>query len=207
MSRKKFTKTATFLFPLLNIPKNLFDCSIKDPWGRLKYTNRFINAYCSDTTISKYVSDEENKYVFLVLENYQDVDFETFYSTITAFPNYVDDYDKNDCLVVIFTVPQENLADFNLIYNGKYSEVSGEAKKAILGNNFYTGKPFTLPLILNKSSVLKESWEERLSNPNSEVDLKNQEVWPILDLKKEELNDKVMDTLLKKKILQPQGEF
>ena len=94
MSRKKFTKTATFLFPLLNVPKSMFECSIKDPWGRLKYTNRFINAYCSDTTISKYVNDDENKYVFLVLENYQDVDFGTFYSTITAFPNYVDDYEE-----------------------------------------------------------------------------------------------------------------
>jgi hypothetical protein len=153
------------------------------------------------------VNDDENKYVFLVLENYQDVDFGTFYSTITAFPNYVDDYDKGDCLVIIFRVPEENLEDYNLIYNGKYSEVSQEAKKAILGNNFYTGKPFTLPLILNKSSVLKDSWEERLSNPGSEVDLKDQEVWPILNLKKEELNEKVLDSLLKKKVLQPQGEF
>jgi hypothetical protein len=44
MSEKKFTKTATFLFPLLNIPKNIFDCNIKDTWGRVKYTSRFINA-------------------------------------------------------------------------------------------------------------------------------------------------------------------
>ena len=207
MSRTKFTKTATFLFPLLNIPKSMFECSIKDPWGRLKYTNRFINAYCVNSSITKYSNDEDNKYVHVVIENYQDVDFETFYSTITAFPNYVDDYDNQDCMVLIFRVPDEYVEDYNLIMNGKYSEVSQEAKKLILGNNFYTGKPFTLPLILNKSTVLKDSWEERLSNPGSEVDLGTQEVWPILNIEKEELSNKVLNSLLKKKVLQPQGEF
>lgn len=29
MSQLKFTKTATFLFPLLDIPKSLFECNIK----------------------------------------------------------------------------------------------------------------------------------------------------------------------------------
>ena len=37
MKSTKFTKTATFLFPLLDIPKVLFECNIKDKFGRIKF--------------------------------------------------------------------------------------------------------------------------------------------------------------------------
>ena len=199
MSEKKFTKTATFLFPLLNIPKNIFDCNIKDTWGRLKYSTRFINAYLFDDKIDKY---KEN-HIFILVLNYQDKDFQTFYSTIKAFPNYVDDYERKDYLVIIFSIPEENFEDFSLLLQGAYSKISSEAKKAILSNNFYHGKPFTLPLILNKADVLKESWEDRLSlineHINSPANLLDQEVWPIMDLEKECLSDEVFNTLAIKK--------
>jgi hypothetical protein len=36
MSNVKFTKTATFIFPLLEVPKSLFECSIRDVFDRVR---------------------------------------------------------------------------------------------------------------------------------------------------------------------------
>lgn len=207
MSRVKFTKTATFLFPLLQVPKSLFDCDIKDRFGRYQHNSRFINAYLEDLNISKYKMDEETLYVFVVLRNYQDLDFATFQSTLRALSNYVDDYDYKECFVVVFTVPDSRKEDFKLILNGAYSKVSTDGKRLILANNFYSGKPYTLPLILNKAQTLKDSWEERLSNPGSTVDLGDQEVWPIINVDKEKLTSKIIAEINTKKHLLPSEEF
>jgi hypothetical protein len=204
MSGVKFTKTATFLFPLLDIPKVLFECDIRDRFGRIKYSTRFLNAYLKNSTISKY---DDGNYIFVVVRSYRDVNFDKFYSTIQTFPNYVDDYDARECLILVFKIPQNNLNDFNLIINGQYSKISAESKKLIMSNNFYTGKAFTLPLILNKANALKESWEDRLSNPKSIADLGDQEVWPILNIEDEELNEIILKSFNQKTELLSTGEF
>lgn len=204
MKHEKFTKTATFLFPLLDIPKVLFECDIRDRFGRIKFSTRFLNAYLKNSTISKYNDDN---YIFVLTRNYRDVDFDKFYSTIQTFPNYVDDYDSKECLVFVFKIPNNNLDDFNLLILGQYSKVSEAGKKLIMTNNFYTGKIFTLPLILNKANALKESWEERLSNPGSIADLGDQEVWPILNVEDEELNEIILNSFNQKIELLPTGEF
>ena len=206
MSELKFTKTATFLFPLLDIPKKLFDCNIKDVFGRTKITNRFINAFSRNKCIDKY-NEVDKDYVFILVKTYQDVDFDRFYTTLQAFPNYVDDYDSKGCCIFVFEVSEKRQKDFDLIKNGKYSEVSADAKKAILMNNFFSGKPFTLPLVLNKAEALKNSWEDRLGTPGSLAELKDQEVWPIIESENEELNDSVMSQITTKKELSPSGEF
>jgi hypothetical protein len=205
MSTVKFTKTATFLFPLTNIPKSLFECNVKDVFGRTKFTSRFINAFCSNTCILKY--QDEVELVFILTKQYQDVGYEAFYTTITSFPNYVDDYDDKGYTVFIFKIPEENLNDYNLLMAGKYSEISRNAKKLILGNNFFTGKAFTLPLILNKSEALKTSWEDRLSNPWSPASLKDQEVWPIINSKEEILSKEVLENISLTSKLVPSKEF
>lgn len=206
MSDLKFTKTATFLFPLLDIPKKLFDCNIKDVFGRTKISNRFINAFSRNKCINKY-NEEDKDYVFILVKTYQDVDFDRFYTTLQAFPNYVDDYDSKGCCIFVFEVSEKRQKDFDLIKHGKYSEVSADAKKAILMNNFFSGKPFTLPLVLNKAEALKNSWEDRLSTPGSPAELKDQEVWPIIESENEELNDSIMSQITTKKELSPSGEF
>mgnify|MGYP007100238047 CR=1 FL=1 len=86
-----------------------------------------------------------------------------------------------------------------LIFQGKW--------RKILLNNFFSGKAFTLPLILNKAEALKNSWEERLSTPGSPAELKDQEVWPIIESENEELNDSIMSKITTKKELSPTGEF
>jgi hypothetical protein len=205
MSDVKFTKTATFLFPLLGIPKALFKCNILDSWGRLKFDERFLNAYLKNDCIEKY---KDKDYVFVVLRNYQDVEFDKFCKTLQAFPNYVDEYDVQDCLIVVFSVPEENQEDFNLIKQGLYSQVSKKGRDLILANNYFTGKIYTLPLILTKAKVLKEMWEKRLTEKHSPANLNNQEVWSIISEEKETLTEEVISTLTKKKnLIKPQGDF
>jgi hypothetical protein len=200
----KFTKTATFLFPLLEVPKTLFACSIKDKWGRLKYENRFFNAYLQHEGITAYQDDD---YVFILIRNYRDVDFDRFYSTLCALPNYVDDYDIEDCLITIFRVPENRKPDFTLIKSGKYSQVSFEGKKLILANTFFSGSREVIPLILNKSGELRESWEERLSSRYAPVCLGDQEVWPIIDISAEILTKDILKSYNLKQELLPSGEF
>mgnify|MGYP001161243549 FL=1 len=200
----KFTKTATFLFPLLNVPKSLFDCHITDSWGRLKYKSRFLNAYLKNDTISKY---KEENYIYVLARGYRDTDFDKFYTTVQAFPNFVDDYDIKECTVFIFSIPTDYINDFNLIINGKYSEVTANGKKLILANHYFSGKSYTLPLILNKAIVLKESWEERLSNPGSIAHLYDQEVWPIINNKTEILTNEVISNYTTNSKLTPTRDF
>lgn len=211
MSGVKYTKTATFIFPLLEIPKDLFACSITDIFGRVKYTNRFLNAYLQDANITKYQSNDNDKYVFIIVRDYRDKDFDSFYSTLIAFENYVDDYNIQESLIFVFKIPKKNVIDFNFIIKGAYSRITAKAKKLILSNSFFSGKPYTLPLILNKAEVLKNSWEDRLTvktdNYYSPANLYDQEVWPIIELEKEMLNKEVLLSLSNKSSLLPSEEF
>ena len=211
MSSMKFTKTATFIFPLLEVPKDLFTCNITDMFGRVKYTNRFLNAYLQDANITKYQSDEGNKYVFITVRDYRDKDFDTFYSTMIAFENYVDDYSIGECLIFVMKIPKYNIIDFKFIMLGAYSKITAKAKKLILSNHFFSGKPYTLPLILNRAEALKTSWEERLSLKTetyySPGFLYDQEVWPILEIDKETLSKETLVSLSNKVNLVPSEEF
>ncbi len=199
----KYTKTATFLFPLLNVPKSLFDCYITDSWGRLKYKSRFLNAFLSNNTISKY---KEGNYIHILVRGYRDTDFDKFYSTIQAFPNFIDEYDIHQSIIFIFSIPTDYQNDFNLLLQGRYSEITANSKKLILANHYFSGKPYTLPLILNKAIVLKESWEERLSNPTSPARLYDQEVWPIINSNTEVLTNEVLSSYTTKNKLIPTGD-
>ena len=204
MSLVKYTKTSTFLFPLLEIPKALFTCNVKTILGKQMFTLRFINSYLFDENVALY---RENC-IFLLIKNYRDVDFETFYSTMRAFPNYRDSYEKNNYLIMVYSVSEEMLPDYTLILNGKYSEISAAAKKLILSNHFFSGKAFTLPLILNKSESLKDSWEDRLSSPTAPAYLYDQEVWPIIDRDVEKLdNNMLKEFAYTDSKLEPSGEF
>ena len=200
----KFTKTATFLFPLLNVPKSLFDCHILDSWGRLKHKSRFLNAFLTNTTISKY---KEENYIYVIVRGYRDTDFDKFYTTVQAFPNFIDDYDIEDCCVFIFSIPTDFIPDYQCIIQGKYSEITANAKKLILGNHYFSGKVYTLPLILNKAIVLKDSWEDRLSNSGSPALLYDQEVWPIINSTNEILTNEVVNSYSTNKKLTPSGDL
>lgn len=205
MSFVKYTKTATFLFPLLEIPRSLFDCDVKTSFGKSIMTTRFLNAYLIDTDLENEYND--GNFIYVIIKCYQDKDFVSFYSTLIGFDNYVDEYEVQEFIVMIFSVPEKFTVDFNLILNGKYSQISPLAKQLIMKNNFYSNNKSTIPLILGKSTALKESWEKRLSNPNSEVDLKDQEVWPIINLDLESFNKAELRVISKKSKIESSKEF
>jgi hypothetical protein len=61
---------------------------------------------------------------------------------------------------------------------------------------------------MNKAKVLKDSWEERLSNPGSIADLKDQEVWPIISCEREILDSNIASEYsTNSKHFEPSGEF
>lgn len=207
MSYVKYTKTSTFLFPLLEIPKSLFHCKVVNSFGSVIMTNRFLNSYLIDEDLD---SKEFNTgpYIFLVIKNFRDPDFEAFYDSLTALDNYVDEYEKCGFLIIIFKVIDEFLIDYNLLLKGKYSKVSYKGKQNIVNNAFYSGsRRSTLTLILSKSEKLRESWEKRLSGPKSSVCLEGKEVWSIIDLQKETFNSLLLRTLNKKSEMSPNREF
>lgn len=177
-----YTKTATFLFPLLNIPKTLFLCNIKSVTGYTKITNRFLNAYIGDKNINKY---NEN-HVFLLLRNYRDVNFDSFYKELTSLHNYVEDYEVNNCLIAIFSIPENFKKDYDLLIKGKYSKISKEAREIIIKNCYCSlppPQPTLLNMIFEKAPILREHWELQLSGENQYISLGDSEVWPIINEK------------------------
>jgi len=191
MSVLKYTKTSTFLFPLLNIPKEFFKCEVKNSFGTILFHSRFINAYLYNNDV---VTDT---CIHLLIRSYQDPGFHNFYKTITSLENYVDDYEKDGFLIVIIGVPEENINDFYLILKGQYSKISKEARTKIFKNSFFSGNISVLPMIFSKALALKEMWEKELSTPEIGfiADLGDQEVWSILDEKKETLDEDVFVSL------------
>lgn len=211
MSYVKYTQTSTFLFPLVDIPKQLFTCDVKSSFGRLIMTTRFLNAYMWDEDLE--FEFNHGPYIFVVIKPYRDSNFEEFYSTIISMPSYVDEYEKGNYLVMIFKILEENMEYYNLILKGKYSELPAEAKKMILKNNYFRLAPNLVPRILNKNPELRKSWEKALSNYhedprlNSVVDLGDQEVWSIIIYEEEGISEKKLKNLDKKAKLTPNKEF
>ena len=193
MAYIKYTKTATFLFPLLEIPKSIFMCNVKNSFGKRMFKTRFVNAYLGDCKIDNY----EKGFVFLLLKGFQDTDFNCFYDTMTAFENYVDDYEFGINIVMIYSIPDKYSVDYSLILKGQYSKVSAAAKKRILQNSFFSGKPTTIPLILNKADVLRKGWEKRLG-----TSLESQEVWSIIVPDEEQICNNILEEKLNN-ILKP----
>jgi hypothetical protein len=193
MAYIKYTKTATFLFPLLEIPKSIFMCNVKNNFGKTMFKTRFVNAYLGDCKINDY----KEGFVFLLLKGFQDPDFDCFYDTMTAFENYVDDYEFGINIVMIYSIPDKYSVDYSLILKGQYSKVSAAAKKRILQNSFFSGKPTTIPLILNKADVLRKGWEKRLG-----TSLESQEVWSIIVPDEEQICNNILEEKLNN-ILKP----
>ena len=205
MSYVKFTKTSSFLFPLLEIPKTLFNCNVSSTFKNTIMTNRFLNSYLIDKDLN--CDFNKDPFLFIVIKPYRDKDFQSFFDTLVSLDNYVDDYEKEDFITLIFEVKEKKIPDYNLIIEGKYSKISKESKKLILNNSFFR-RPEVLPLILSKSTELKKTWEARLSSPKHIVDLKDQEVWGILNKEEESFSCETLRELKKTKLkLTPNQEF
>lgn len=191
MSYVKYTKTSTFLFPLLEIPRSLFSCKVTNSTGGILMTNRFLNSYLNDQIISN-TEYNEGPYIYIIVKSNGDLEFESFYDTLTSLENYTEDFEYNDFLIMVFKIPDNYINDYKLLLEGKYSKISDEAKTIIIKHAFYSGKiRTTITKILTKHPSLKLSWEKRLS-VNTRVDLKDQEVWGIIEMEKETLTKDIL---------------
>lgn len=164
-----FTKTSTFIFPLLNIPRELFKVNLTN-FGKVTESTRFVNAYIYNEQKPMY-----NEHVSIVISSYIDKDYDNFYKELHNHPNYADEYISNGTLVMIFEIPEENMVDYQLIKKGRYSQVSEKGKDLILKNFFFDFKPSTIPLIFAKAKPLKTSWEKMIGKS-----IEDQEVWSIM---------------------------
>ncbi len=200
----KFTKSATFLFPLLEIPKLLFKCEIKNRFGMVTCENRLMNVYLADEAVDVF---KEN-HLFLLINNFRDVDFEDFEKLLISYPNYVDNYDQNGFGVYIFKIPEHNQIDYRNVLNGKYSKMTPESQALVRQNAYCNDAYHLLPLIFGKMAALRTYWEKELSNPGSEVIFTPEmEVWPIININKEILTQEILETISLKSKLIPSGEF
>lgn len=199
----KYTKSATFLFPLLQIPKINFKCDIANNFGFSVCKDRLLNVFMQDESVCAF----ETNHLFLLIRNIRDLDFENFNQLLSTYPNYVDNYENAEYMHYIFSIPEQTQADYDLILKGRYSEISDYSKKLIRENAYCNGVYHLLPLILDKMPKMREYWEERLSNPGSEVLLGDAEVWPIIDQQKEILTEEIIQSISQKSKLIPNGEF
>ena len=193
MEKKEYTKTTTFLFPLLGIPVLLF---------KTKKGSRLVNCFLNDVKISKY---KENC-VFVVVDNFQDVDFVKFEKELEAHSNFQTAYDILDgkYSVKVFKVLDEFAGDYSKFLDGKYSKFSEAAKDKVINSNF-KGENF-LNHIFTKSPEARKILEESLG-----LELPTQaEVYGIYSVEKEVLNVKTLKMLTaksKKKKIIPYEEF
>lgn len=200
---ENFNITSAFIFPLLEIPKDLFLCNVKNIFGKTLLTNRFINCYLGDIQITKQYNYEKG-FVYLLINNYQDSDYQTFFDTLQSFPSYFDNYERLGCTIFIFKIPDTNFYDYQLLLEGKYSEVSPDAKKLIMKNHFFIGESYNIPLILNKALALKNSWEFIIGDSIGE-----QDVWSKVLPEKESITDDILNHFNKSKTksIKPIGEY
>lgn len=211
MSYVKYTKTATFLFPLVEVPKVIFDCEVRNNFDKLIMASRFLNAYMWDKDLEFEFNHEP--YVFVVVKPFRDVNFEEFHSTIISMENYVDEYEKDNFIVMIFKIPENNLDYYNIVMQGKYSQIPSKGKAKVLKNSYFSGKIKTVVQILNKGAGLKKSWEDALSAPHpdpridSSVCLGDQELWSKILYENEGLSTEELQSISKSSKIIPQEEF
>ena len=183
----KYTKTATFLFPLIDIPRSTFDCKILYPNGNIKYDTRFLNAYLGDISVLQY---KEN-HVFVTVRNFRDKNFDEFYLNVTSHKNYKDSYEKERVLVLIFEVSPEFISDYHLVLQGLYSKISDKAKGLIMKNFYFSGKPVGVPMILQKAMVMKQHWDSVVGDPG----IGDQDVYSKIVREEELLSDNTIRAL------------
>ena len=176
MTKKTYTRTATFLFPLLGIYKSLFyfDEAVK---GKTLRGSLFYNAYLS---VVGHVSRDKGVVYVLLQDELNPKAAKRLIEVLASYKNYREQFKARGYTVLVFVVLDPFMRDYELILEGKYSLVSNAGKNLIFQNHFFSGKPHVLPLIMNKSSALKVAWEERL-----DAQINNQEVWPVFQKQKE----------------------
>lgn len=161
------TKTTDFILPLLGYPKNVYEPFL-------------VNAYLN----SLEVKNTEDYTIQILLRFYSSSSFDSLERKILSLENFKDSYELfgGKFIMYIVSLPEWSHNDFDMILNGRYSKISDIGKNLICQGRAPNS---SMPKVLKKCPSLKEYWEEKLSNPRSAVDLRDQEVWPILNFRDE----------------------
>jgi len=181
MENKK-TITSIFMLPTLRIDKNDLQ------------QNGFVNAYIKDE--NREIQYEDCIYVLFKPDNLDK--FKLFLDKeYERTETIIDDYDYEGGLVVlVYQLNHKYTNDFNLIKQGKYSQTSNEFQELfpkvlkIVKNGLYKDELSLQYRIFNKTSELKEYWENKIGiNFNDKM-----EVWRTFDEKDEILTtDKIKE--------------
>jgi hypothetical protein len=194
--KKHFTKTSTFIFPLLNIPRTAFLYD-KKTFGKVDTSSRFINSYLYNTVCEKH-----NNHVSIIIDSYRDAEFDNFYIKLSSHDAFVDSYEVDDTLIMVFAIPDDMLDDVTKIIDGKYSTVSNVAKQLIMKHHYFDSQSSVIPMILNKSQALKTEWENRIG-----CSIGDNEVWVIMNPDEETLTIDKIHAVVKNRVLTPSNEF
>lgn len=156
MSKLKYTKSKTYILPLLS---EVLDLDIK-------FLPQLINTY---------MFDENNEYencIFLLHEfNFKNPEFTKYEHKLITNPLFIKHIDVGNKVVYVFKFPEEYLNEYNCLLNSQYSKFGDDAKQLILrfwgevysGNS--SGVNFLLKVkqILYKDSKLKERLQKDLN--------------------------------------------
>lgn len=180
----KFTYSTLFLYPLLEIPFNLFNVS--------KYVNK---KYISTRFLNSYLGHEDmnipENCICVVYCNFMDKDQVGFQDTLESLDGFQFSYSIVDSYfgVSVFQIPDHHLEAYNLFLNGKYSqypELSKTACLAFLPKKSELKSLYNLLLnIFNKDEYTKTKLEEKLGVKLSE----DSEIFSIYNLEKELINE------------------
>lgn len=97
----------------------------------LGYKNSF---FIEKLFISAYILEDTQKKLVLCFDNSSDEEFKGMIWQMQSHDNFVSvDYDDEDKeVVVVFTVPENRIVDFNLFKIGRYTKFSNEYKEILL---------------------------------------------------------------------------
>ena len=133
------------------------------------YRGFFVNCFIEDMTNKKYYPSSK-ACIFLLLKK-PDIGeptegYETIYQFLKKLNIYIEDYQPSEeadlYIMIVFRVPDEFLSDYKLFKEGKYSEMSKKIKDIIIEANGVSRDKSIIGQVLDKSTELKKSWEERL---------------------------------------------
>ena len=150
------------------------------------YKENLVNTYISDTRNNRYITTDDNKYLFVLIINTDDGKFKHLDGALHEIKEFVETYpiDKYLNMYVYHLNPEFN-NDYNTYLNGKYSQFSENAKGILLAQSQPWGVCYQV--ITRKKPVdkryqdLREYWKEKLGEALPE----DGELWSIPNLETE----------------------
>jgi hypothetical protein len=174
MSKLKYTKSKTYLLPLMSEVLDL----------NLKFIPYLLNTYMFDD------KNEFQNCIFILHEfNFKNPEFTAYEHKLINNPLFVKHIDLDNKVVYVFKFPEEYLTEYYHLTNSNYSLFGNDAKQLILkfwgqvysGNSLGVNFLLKVKNILYKDKKLKEKLEKDLGVKLDD----NQELGDYVDLENE----------------------